>query len=133
MQFYMAKVATSTWNLYAGQSAGVWSDVHITDFYNPEPQGIATAWRTGTVSLPSGYVTATQMIGTAEWCYNNDQTYIDGAHVYTGTLNAVSIVAGSITGDKIAAKTITADKIAANTITSDKIIVTGKQIGRAHV
>ena len=124
MQFYMVKVATSTWNLYAGQSEGIYSDVYITDFYNPQSSSIATTWKTDIVtSLPAGYITATQMIGTAEWCYNNNISYIDGAHVYTGTLDAVSIVAGSITGDRIAGNTITGDKIVANSITGDKLVI----------
>ena len=44
----------------------------------------------------------------ADWCYNNDKTYINGGKIYTGT----------ITADKIAANAITADKLNVNNLSS---------------
>lgn len=70
----------------------------------------------------------------ANWCYNNDKTYINGGKIYTGTIaaaqiaanavTAVKIASGAITTDKLAAGAVTAAKIAAGTITADKINVT---------
>ena len=37
----------------------------------------------------------------ADWCYNNNTTYIDGANIYTGTISAKQIAAESITADKL--------------------------------
>lgn len=44
----------------------------------------------------------------ADWCYNNNKTYINGGKIYTGT----------ITADKIAANAITADKLNVNNLSS---------------
>ena len=57
----------------------------------------------------------------ADWCYNNDKTFIDGGKIYAGTITANEIAAKAITADKIAAGAITAGKIAAGAITADKI------------
>ena len=45
-------------------------------------------------------------------------TYIDGASVYTGTLNANQVTVGYISADRIAANSLDASKIIANSITS---------------
>lgn len=47
----------------------------------------------------------------ANWCYNNNTTYIDGGSIYTGTIKAAQIDAKAITTEKIAADAVTADKI----------------------
>lgn len=44
----------------------------------------------------------------ADWCYDNNKTYINGGKIYTGT----------ITADKIAANAITADKLNVNNLSS---------------
>lgn len=57
----------------------------------------------------------------ADWCYNNNITYIDGGHLYTGTVTAAKIAANAITADKINAGAVTAGKLAANAVTADSI------------
>lgn len=49
-----------------------------------------------------------------DWCWNNNKTYIDGGHIYTGTITAAKIAVNAITSEKIQAGAITADKITAN-------------------
>lgn len=66
----------------------------------------------------------------ANWCYNNDRTYINGGKIYTGTVAAAQIAASAITAEKIATNAVIAAKIAAGAITSDKLsansVVAGK-------
>lgn len=38
----------------------------------------------------------------ADWCYNNDTTYINGSSIFTGTIAADSIMSNSITAQQIA-------------------------------
>lgn len=49
---------------------------------------------------------------TANWCYNNNKTYIDGAKIYTGTITADAIAAKAIKSNKIDVDTL--DAISAN-------------------
>ena len=60
----------------------------------------------------------------ADWCYDNNKSFIDGGKIYAGTITANEIAAGAITADKIAAGAITAGKIAAGAVTADKMSVT---------
>ena len=54
----------------------------------------------------------------ADWCYNNDKTFIDGGNIYTGTITAIKIAAGAVTADKIAAGAVTADKLSVTSLES---------------
>lgn len=57
----------------------------------------------------------------SNWCYNNDETYINGGKIYTGTVAAAQIAANAITSDKISANAVIAGKIAANAVTTGTI------------
>lgn len=57
----------------------------------------------------------------ADWCYDNNKSFIDGGKIYAGTITANEIAAKAITADKIAAGAVTADKISAGTITANEI------------
>ena len=59
----------------------------------------------------------------ANWCYNNDRTYINGGRLYAGTVTATQLAADSVTADKIGAAAVTSEKIAALSVTADKIDV----------
>ena len=120
-------------------------------------------------TLSSAYYKLTSLSGTnvkpflntldgyiANWCYNNNKTYINGGKIYTGTVtanqlaansvtagkiaaNAISagnIVAGAITTDKLSANAVTSAKIAAGAITADKIVagaITGAKIAASTI
>lgn len=77
----------------------------------------------------------------ANWCYNNNLTYINGGKIYTGTVTATQIAANAIVAGKIAANAVTtatiaagainADKLAANSVNASKIVagsITAAQI-----
>ena len=57
----------------------------------------------------------------SNWCYNNDETYINGGKIYTGTVAASQIAANAITSDKISANAVIAGKIATNAVTTGTI------------
>ena len=57
----------------------------------------------------------------ANWCWQNNLTYIDGGKIYTGTVTASQIAARSITADRIVSGAITANEIASNAITTVKL------------
>ena len=59
----------------------------------------------------------------ANWCYNNDRTYINGGRLYAGTVTATQLAADSVTADKIGAAAVTSEKIAALSVTAAKIDV----------
>ena len=63
-------------------------------------------------------------MGIANWCYNNDRTYINGGRLYAGTVTATQLAADSVTADKIGAAAVTSEKIAALSVTAAKIDVT---------
>lgn len=65
------------------------------------------------ISTIDGYI--------ADWCYNNNRTYINGGKIYTGTVAAAQIAANAITSDKISANAVIAGKIAANAVTTGTI------------
>lgn len=121
--FYIVKLDTSTWQLYVQKSESD-DNLSVTDFQvGSYASKITVTWETTQVStLPTGYTTAIQMVGSSTWCYNNDLTYIDGGKIYTGTVTANQIAANAITAEKINSNAITADKIDTNAITSDKIV-----------
>ena len=57
----------------------------------------------------------------ANWCYNNNLTYINGGKIYTGTVTATQIAANAIIAGKIAANAVTASTIVAGAVTLDKL------------
>lgn len=57
----------------------------------------------------------------ANWCYNNNLTYINGGKIYTGTVTATQIAANTIVAGKIAANAVTASTIVAGAVTLDKL------------
>lgn len=77
----------------------------------------------------------------ANWCYNNDTTYINGGKIYTGTVTASQIAANAITSDKISANAVIAGKIAANAVTTGTIAadavnadkIAAKSINAEHI
>lgn len=91
-EFYIVKSATSTWNLYV-KKAEAYDSLSVTEFEKGSyMNNTDVTWKSSYVtSLPSGYVTAAQTIATAEWCYNNDVSYINGGKIYTGTVTADKI------------------------------------------
>ena len=66
----------------------------------------------------------------ANWCYNNNLTYINGGKIYTGTVTATKIAANAIVAGKIAANAVTTATIAAGAINADKLaansVIAGK-------
>lgn len=66
----------------------------------------------------------------ANWCYNNNLTYINGGKIYTGTVTATQIAANAIIAGKIAANAVTTATIAAGAINADKLaansVIAGK-------
>lgn len=131
--FYIAKSATSTWDLYV-QKLDAHDSLSVTE-YEMAPymaERATLTWKNATVKrLPSGYVTATQTIATAEWCYENNITYINGGKIYTGTVTANAIAANAVTTDKLAASAVTADKLnvsSLSAITADLGTVTAGKI-----
>lgn len=82
----------------------------------------------------------------ANWCYNNNLTYINGGKIYTGTVTATQIAANAIIAGKIAANAVTtatvaagainADKLAANSVNASKIVagsITAAQLAAATI
>ena len=67
----------------------------------------------------------------ANWCYNNDTTYINGGKIYTGTVTASQIAANAIVAGKIAANAVTTSTIAADAVNADKIAA--KSINAEHI
>lgn len=55
------------------------------------------------------------------WASSTDQTKIDGAKIYTGTIGADQIAANAITASKIAAGAVSTSELAAGAITAEKI------------
>lgn len=82
----------------------------------------------------------------ANWCYNNNLTYINGGKIYTGTVTATQIAANAIIAGKIAANAVTvgtiaagavnADKLAANSVNASKIVagsITAAQLAASTI
>ena len=82
----------------------------------------------------------------ANWCYNNNLTYINGGKIYTGTVTATQIAANAIIAGKIATNAVTAstivagavtlDKLAANSVNASKIVagsITAAQLAAATI
>lgn len=67
----------------------------------------------------------------ANWCYNNDKTYINGGKIYTGTVNAAQIAANAIIAGKIAANAVTTANLQADCVNADKIAA--KSINAEHI
>lgn len=65
------------------------------------------------------------MRAMADWCYNNDRTYINGGKIYAGTVAAAQIAAGAITTVKLAANAVTAAKIDVANLFAQDITATG--------
>ena len=59
--------------------------------------------------------TAISDASIANWCYNNNTTYINGGKIYTGTVTADKIAANAITAEKIATDAIKSNNYVANT------------------
>lgn len=79
---------------------------------------------------PEDDTTAIAENSIANWCYNNNLTYINGGNIYTGTVTATQIAANAIIADKIAANAVTTATIAAGAINADKLaansVIAGK-------
>ncbi|ARD65013.1 Gp37-like protein [Eubacterium limosum] len=70
---------------------------------------------------PEDDTTAIAENSIANWCYNNNLTYINGGKIYTGTVTATQIAANAIVAGKIAANAVTASTIVAGAVTLDKL------------
>ena len=66
----------------------------------------------------------------ANWCYNNNLTYINGAKIYTGTITADKIQSNSLTANQIAANAITASELNAGAVTTDKLAANAVTAGK---
>lgn len=116
---YIWKKTTSVWNLYVQKSESCDALAVVEYVKGSYMSKTSVAWRTDQVSaLPSGYIEAKQLAGSAEWCYNNDITYINGGKIYAGTVAATQIAANAVTSAKIAAGAITASKINVTTLSA---------------
>ncbi|WP_278864230.1 tail fiber domain-containing protein [Leyella stercorea] len=73
---------------------------------------IATDW------TPAPEDTTNQILDNsiANWCYNNNKTYIDGAKIYTGTITADAIATKSITSGKIDVSELSAISVNLGTV-----------------
>lgn len=73
---------------------------------------IATEW------TPAPEDTTNQVLDNsiANWCYNNNKTYIDGAKIYTGTITADAIATKSITSGKIDVSELSAISVNLGTV-----------------
>lgn len=70
---------------------------------------------------PEDDTTAIAENSIANWCYNNNLTYINGGKIYTGSIAAAQIAANAIIAGKIAANAVTTATIAAGAINADKL------------
>ena len=59
----------------------------------------------------------------ANWCYNNDKTYINGGNIYTGTVTTAKLAAKAVTAAKI-----DVDDLFAQSITATNFKITGGSI-----
>lgn len=158
-RFFVTFTATDTSDVALIQlnntsSTGSSSYVGYVRKFKLEKGNKATDWTPAPEDFDSSIATLDGYI--ANWCYNNDKTYINGGKIYTGTVtanqlaansvtagkiaaNAISagnIVAGAITTDKLSANAVTAEKIAAGAITADKIVagaITGAKIAASTI
>ena len=74
------------------QKAESYDGLSVTDYQKNKFDSTEVTWKDSQVTeLPSGAIAATQMIGNAEWSYNNNITYIDGGKIYANTVTAQQI------------------------------------------
>ena len=74
------------------QKAESYDGLSVTDYQKTKFNSTEVTWKDSQVTeLPSGAIAATQMIGNAEWSYNNNITYIDGGKIYANTVTAQQI------------------------------------------
>ena len=118
--WYIAKAATSTWNIYCSKNEA-WARCSVTGL-SYKSGYISLTWGSGNASLPDNAIRATQMVSQAVWCYKNNQAYIDGSNLYASTVTADKIAARSISAEKMAVGTITA----ASGILADSVITNAK-------
>lgn len=57
----------------------------------------------------------------ANWCYNNDKTYINGGKIYTGTVAAAQIATKAVTAEKINVSSLSAITANLGTVTAGTI------------
>lgn len=119
--WYIAKTATSTWNIYCSKNEA-WARCSVTGL-SYKSGYISLTWGSGNASLPDNAIRATQMVSQAVWCYKNNQAYIDGSNLYAST----------VTTDKIAARSISAEKMAVGTITAASGILADSVITNAKI
>lgn len=119
--WYIAKTATSTWNIYCSKNEA-WARCSVTGL-SYKSDCISLTWGSGNASLPDNAIRATQMVSQAVWCYKNNQAYIDGSNLYAST----------VTADKIAARSISAEKMAVGTITAASGILADGAITNAKI
>lgn len=98
---------------------GVCSDKSGSNTVNVTLYGTVTSVSTANVTMKSLYYTMSGEAGAyalanstnsviANWCYNNDTTYIDGGNIYTGTVTAEKISASSLSAISANLGTVTA-------------------------
>lgn len=74
------------------QKVEAYDGLSVTDYQKGKFDSKEVTWKDSQVTeLPSGAIAATQMIGNAEWSYNNNITYIDGGKIYANTVTAQQI------------------------------------------
>ncbi|MDO5403478.1 MAG: hypothetical protein Q4F11_08560, partial [Eubacteriales bacterium] len=130
-RFYIVKTAVSTWNLYVAKAES-YDNLSVVEFEKADyMKSTVISWHTTQVSeLPAGYVTATQLAASAEWCYNNDIMYINGGKIYASTVTSTQIAANAVTADKIAVNAVTTAKILAGAVSSDKLAANSVTAGK---
>ena len=98
----------TTWS---DNSAPTWSAVSVSSSY----EAAKTAYEEASAAADK----------LAAWCAANDQTLIDGAKIYAGSVTAQQIAAQAVTTDKLAAQAVTASKINVTDLFAQDIAASG--------
>jgi hypothetical protein len=98
----------TTWS---DSSAPTWSAVSVSSSY----EAAKTAYEEASAAADK----------LAAWCAANDQTLIDGAKIYAGSVTAQQIAARAVTTDKLAAQAVTASKINVTDLFAQDIAASG--------
>lgn len=136
-----ASLTTTNVNIYNYPSGATSCTINWACLYEGEikpPMDWTPAPEDDTVAIATNSI--------ANWCYNNNLTYINGGKIYTGTVTAIQIAANAIIAGKIAANAVTtatiaagainADKLAANSVNASKIVagsITAAQLAAATI
>lgn len=96
------------------------TDIVIGSFVEPASEAPFVDCELYNPCLSSRQLTkgATAYKNIADWCYNNNITYINGGKIYTGTVTATQIASNAVTTEKLNANAVTTAKLATDAIKS---------------